>query len=390
VAGFPVTSTTGSAGTPLSSPSSPAAGKYPNLHRAIADVLNGAQDRTILFVGDSHTYGYTSVIGPFSQTLFSQMVTFFSSMAGVTAQQGLIIPPGSTSSTLDARWTVAGTWSIAGTLATPRGWGGLASATSTNLAAFTSISINTAGLKYAPATSCDTFDVYYIDDPLNGTFQINIDGGANTTVGPSTSGIKKVTITGAVASNHVLNFNLTNIQFGVYIIGVDARLSTTPTLRLGNAGVNGSFSTGWASTGAVSASACITTYAPDVTVVCIGGNDIIVANPNTTAGQYITNLTTIANTAKLSGDVIFCGLVAQSPTAFTPNANPGLQSLNATVQSWAIGQGFGFIDLWDAWGGIPGQATLQTLGYYDAGGIEFTNRGYADRARILVQGLLAL
>jgi hypothetical protein len=369
------------------------AGKLPFLHRALANVLAGSlfggSDRTVLFVGDSHMYGATSLLNTASPAFMFAVMRGLFNAYGVNSQAGFVVPPPLFSPVQDNRFAlgVAG-WAPTGVAGIGLGGNGNGAMTSTTLS---------STFTYTPGvtTNLDTFDVYYAIGSGAGTFTFNVDGGANNTVNTSggSRSIGKSTITAAASSAHVLNFNVTAAGFGCTICGIDQRLSTTPTLRLGNAGVNAAHSTSWTNATAFPGNGpldVISAYAPDVSVICVGGNDVIVTQ--TPVSTYLANMTTLINRCKLSGDVVLVGLVPQSPAQFGANVNTQLQTLDLALKGLANSLGVPLIDAWNAWGGVAGFNTLFALGgYYDGIGAEFvTSAGYGDRARMFFEALVTL
>jgi lysophospholipase L1-like esterase len=148
---------------------------------------------------------------------------------------------------------------------------------------------------WTPAVQVDTFDIYYI----NGSFNANIDGGANTANTPGGVNVKKMTMTAALGT-HTLN--LTYVSGTVYVMGVDAYNSAVKQVSCWNWGYYGSDTTNWVtSTNLYDAVPAITFMAPDLSIIDLTINDIGNSVPVATAK---TNLQTVINTCRLSGDVI--------------------------------------------------------------------------------------
>lgn len=370
----------------------PSAYKHPYLHRAIAQPAGGVQDRKMLWIGDSHETGATNPIaGNVSLAMWLTIAQMLKANANCPCQLGGAIPNLSTTFT-DARWAQTGTDWTATSLGAHFGWGastfgGVVSSTVAN----NTLRFTPNALAATAALSYDTFDVYYLTG-TSSTFNINIDGGTAVSIGTGASpGIAILTVSAAAASNHVLNVSVTAAGLGVGIIFIEPRLSTTPTLRLAIAGVGSTTSINWSDTtsSAYGPLACIAAYNPDVVVFGIGADDILNATNFSTA-TLVNNLNAIVAACQVGGssDIVVMGIVQQSQSTF-PGTAANLQLFNNAEQAWAAQNGYPFVDVNTAWGGIAGMSQMQTLGYYDSVGTEFLPLGYADRGRLTADVLLA-
>ena len=232
---------------------------------------------------------------------------------------------------------------------------------------------------FTPGYNCDTFDVYYIDYG-NGAAQVSIDAGAATALtGTSTNTIKKITLTAAAASNHVLNF-ATITANTVFIVCVDAYLSTTKQVRVANAGVSGSGATHWATANPnYSPADCIKAWAPDLSIIMLGIND---AGGARTAAQFHTDMLVTINAAKTSGDVVICSVI---PSQDGPT-NTLEAAYQADMKAYAAANNIGFLDIYARFGSY---ATANTAGLM-ANTLHPNGPGYADVAGAAYGALRAI
>jgi len=349
---------------------------YPSLHRAIADVVGTGVDRKLLLVGDSTTYGYEGLIGLGPAGMLTKLLI----AAGIPAALGLVIPPGDLGAAVnDTRWGVGTGWSNPGGA---QGWGSAA----TVWAAGGSTAADSLTFTPSGGYSYDTFDIYFVGNTLTGNVSVNVDGGTATVIDTTlgTNGLGKTTITCPAATNHVVNFGLTTTY--TYILGVEGYLSTTPKLRVANAGVDSTATGNWNGTaGNWSGLNCIEQYAPDVTIIDLGIND---ADTSVTLATYLTNLLAIVTAAKLSGDVI---IASPNPINPTETGNPGLlTSYVSALAGFCSTNDCGFLDLYNRWGGQNAWNVLDPLGWYYDNLHPSAAIGYPDIARAELAALVSL
>jgi hypothetical protein len=235
----------------------------------------------------------------------------------------------------------------------------------------------------------DTYDIYYLKFPGFGTVNATVTGGAATPINTAAAaGVGKVTVTGTAAVNQVLTFSTVTVG-QVVIFGVEPSLSTAKRLRIGNAGVTAASSASWIVPSAPNAGFgpldCIAAYAADVAIIMLGINDV---NSGVSLPQYLANLGVIANAcAFANGCDIF--LATEQPCQNGACNEAQLSSYFAALQSWATGKGYGFIDIFTAWGGVNGYNNLQPLGYYFDFIHPSQNIGYPDHGRFFADAILA-
>jgi lysophospholipase L1-like esterase len=352
----------------------PLAGNFPFLHRALGQVQAGLQDRTILHIGDSITEGVFADLG---MGPVPSMVKYFNG-AGINSQFGLS-GPAAASVTLgsDARWANGSGWTFVNPATLPPGWGNSG-------CAYQGATGAGGNLTYAPGTSSNQYDVYYYDPSTEG-FTVTATGGSPVVVTTGNTGtMKKVTcIAAATSAFNVVTFSAPT-GFGCTIYGVDARLTTTPTLRIGNVGAIGSTAFSWNnSTLGPSGAAMIGVYAPDVSIISLGVNDV---NTGVPVATYLANLAILANVCKASGDVFFWSEVPII-TSVVPLA--AQTAYYAALKGFCAANGYGFFDTYTAWGTAAKFAALNTDGYYVDNLIHPSVFGQNDLGRIIAQGLLA-
>jgi lysophospholipase L1-like esterase len=322
---------------------------FPYLHRALGSVLSGVGDRKLGLIGDSTTWGYGGVNGIGPANNLAKLLT----AAGIPAALGLTVPVFPAAAAFpDTRWSVGTGWSQV----IESGW---------SFGGFNSTYVGASGagpntLTFTPSGGYqyDTFDVWYIAAPALGSFTMDVDGGISMVVITTGSpAIAKATIKGSASATHVLKIGSVT-PGGVLIVGIEPSLSTTPRLRIANMGVGGSTSTTWSMTtpGGYSSIDAIRAYAADVWIINLGVND---ASDTVTSALYLADLHTIAQACALSGDVFVASPVPSGTSATTLEA-----AYAAALPAFCASNGYGFIDLFDRWGGAAAFGKLQPLGYY--------------------------
>jgi lysophospholipase L1-like esterase len=368
----------------------PSAKKFPWLHRAISQVLGGMQDRKILLIGDSVTAGSFStapvLVGQGTSAAMAKVLA----IAGVPAAEGLSIPQFNASAGADPRWSLGAGWAYDGSLSAHQGWGGYNAAFSASAGASPLVFTPVAKPFTIPA-NYDSADIYYSNPGALGGFSVNFNGGGNTVISGSTAGIFKTTVTGAAVATPAINM-LTVTGFGATILGVECYLSTQPTLRIANAGVTGATAASWIdnTTPALSPLACLLAYAPDVALIGLGVNDMN-TGPVSTFLANMASLATACQALPNPCDVVVWSEEPGNPTSGAVTQYAALSSVGwANLAALATAKGWGYIDLFDSWGGAAGFAQMNTDGYYADGVIHCSSTGLNDQGRNLATGLLAL
>lgn len=334
--------------------------RYLNTRKAFAGALAGTRAGKILCVGDSTTWGRLS--GTTGNPSDGYPHWLEKLLGGVP---GLAIPPANVPLT-DPRWVAGTGWSIA-----PFGFA--------NGAAYLASAGAVGALTFTPGVLCDTFDVYWLGGPSNGTVQASVGGATATAVVTTnaTPGWYKTTVTApGLAVGHTLTFQTVTTN-PVYIAGVSAYDSTTPGLRIGNAGVSGTTSALWADATARSSLNGIRAVAPDLTIVMLGIND---AGASVSVATWEANITAIVQAAQESGDVLLMSVVPSQSGVKAPIELTYQQALGELADSLDCG----WVDIWTLFGGS--YATANALGYM-ADSDHPTPLGYAVIARAVGEAL---
>lgn len=313
--------------------------KLPNWRKAVAKVRRGTANARLLCVGDSTTAGYlgsvstSNGLGAYPVQLASQLTA-----RGLTANSHNFIgnknwPSGGLGGN-DSRLTTSG--SISQTIKSAGGY----------LMNWTAA----GGLTFTPTASVDTFDVWYVQNAA-GSFTINLDGGANTTVNTAgTTNLLKATITGSLGA-HTLN--LAWVSGTIFILGVEAYNSAAKEVSVLNSGAYGWIASDW-NPGSVTSkwqsANAISAISPDLTIICLTIND---ANTPTSESTYKTNLQIIIDAAKVTGDVI---LMTGVPTSRAAQPN-----IERYMRELAVLNDVPLIDLSARWSNYT---TSNALGFY--------------------------
>lgn len=355
--------------------------------RGYNNMLNGVRPAKVLCVGDSTTRGYGQGVdgvgwpGDVAPVLNGR---------GFSTAKGLCIPEfNRLAQTADPRIAYGANWSLFGSLHSGEGWG--------SCNPLWQGAVGAGALTFTPGTACDRFDIYWFGYVANhGTVQASIDGQAATAIntsGQAAAGIYKTTVTATngVQTNHVLS--LANVTLNnVFICGIEAYNGTTPQVVIGNAGVNSSFASGsggWNVGGSAALNQgpldCIKAYNPDLSLIMLGVND---ANSLSASSATVTAAITGIGLACANGggSVI---LMSPLPEQNTQAGYGLLAGYQTALASLAATNGWGFIDIFNRWGGNGGYATLNPLGwYFDS--VHPDQVGYWDIATTVATALMAI
>lgn len=353
----------------------PSAGKYPILHRVIASVLSGHADQKVLMVGDST---YLGIFANYGQGPTPYIVKFLTA-DGIPSLFGLSGAPGT--GFTDARWSVGSGWSSGGAGST-NGWGG-------NGTGFFGANGASGALTYTPDVGTyDSFDIYYFTSIVTFGFKVNFNGGADTTVNADTgtTTVAKVTVSGSATAMPTCNIHTPS--GGAVIIGVEPRLSTSKHLYFANVGVSGSDTAGWTAAGTSPGYGpldCIKAYAPDLTIIGLGINDM---NTPISQSTYLANMAQIIAAAEVSGGVV---LATETPQSTSMLAQASQDAYWANLISYAKAQGLPLVDVYGAWGGAAAQSSLDAAGYFAGDHLHpGSSYGQPENGRTLASGLLTL
>jgi hypothetical protein len=203
---------------------------YRQIRKDIAAVLAGGRKRW-LFPGDSTTVGAgcgtgtNGLVGARSKNYVTKLAAALTALGiptyneAVFGDQNTFTGSAVAYTSYDPRWVIAGGFAV-NAVATlgQNAW----RSTSTG-----------ASISFTPGISFDTFDVYYIVSGGQGSFNVNVDGGANIGGATSTAGTAatgKATFSCA-AGTHTINLVTVDTSV-VSIIGIVPYLSTAAGIDL--------------------------------------------------------------------------------------------------------------------------------------------------------------
>lgn len=199
-------------------------------------------------------------------------------------------------------------------------------------------------LSFTPQGQIDTIIIWYLQQNANGSFTVDVDGGASlgTVSANGTSLVKSVTFTVAKGS-HTINLNSTGGAI-FFISGIIAYDSTAPAIDVIQTGQFGAKALDFTVTGqAYSPQTVLAALAPDLTIIDLTIND---SNAGTALSTYTTQIQTMITAAQLSGDVI---LMVGPPSNTTNATNGTLDQYISALRSLAISNNVGLIDIKQRW-----------------------------------------
>lgn len=325
--------------------------KLPRFSAALAKAKSGSRNCRIQLIGDSTSVGFGSTgagsYGPSGRlsalgNQFTRSLNTLNMAANNHAVFGTnAIGTPAQVSTFDPRLVFTGTWS-SGIFDGGFTGGSCFQATTTANLAFTPTA---AG---ADSANVDTFVIWYIQSATAGTFNWNVDGGANTliTATNATPLMRSVTVSAGAPGAHTLN--LSWVSSNMWILGIEAYDSTTKSIQLLNTAIGGSrastFLNPTSNVQPWSIVNGISTIAPDLTIIQLTINDCSNTSFATQLDAYRTNISRIASIVSATGDVI---LRTGFPSAITFNALTSLGNQRAycdVVRDIAQDNGYGFDD----------------------------------------------
>lgn len=282
----------------------------PRWSTAVDRVRAGTGSAKVLCIGDSTTAGIGSA-GTFAaeQSWPSRLAIHLNRTLAKTSW-GLAIPPSSTSSTTDSRWTLGTGWkhtTLAGI-----GLGGK------NTAYQGSPGVSTLTF-LDPRIGVNRYDIYYVTNTSSsGTFTARVGTGTpvvvNTIAG--TAGLAKVTVTGpSLSSTTPLTITNTGVSGEVWIVGVDPYGDGESRITVGNAGASGSSTATWLQQNSGSDKwnvfSFLPLYQPDLTIIDLGIND----SPDVSVADYISRINTLVTAARNAGSAVLMKTMIPSQPA---------------------------------------------------------------------------
>lgn len=323
--------------------------------------LKGVKEGTkllsrIVCNGDSITFGAFSngsTTGDYKTNSYPSRLAFYLKSAGYSAQSQSFIGGGNstTQNVFNNDGRVVGTGS-ATTTGGPLTLGG-------NMP----IVANSVGnIAFTPLIQVDTFNVWTVRSPGNGSATIDIDGINTTTINSTgTLLIVKTTITASLGF-HTFNFTwLSGANSDV--IAIESYNSASPTISVMNAGFPGGTTVQMAAAtnNYDSANVVQNVFAQDLTIHSSGVNDW---RTGSTVAGYLTNLTSVVTKELASGGDVFI----VSP----PPSNPGFlgapsqavqQTFVDAMAGLAVAKNCLFIDVFTLFGSSWATANSNGLMY---------------------------
>lgn len=329
---------------------------------ALNALKNGSKDARLLFVGDSTTWGKggsNHAEATYTTSVPALVSSLLRPICGL-AQLGAAIAYGADADQIDDRWIIGAGW------AENQGFG---------------IGIwdghNATGiLTFSSTVPCDSFDVYYIGFPAGGTATMAATGGipVNVNMLNNNPGIYKQRVTaGSLASSNQLSIAVGSAP-NVNIISIEPTRTDAHSLHVGNYGFSGaatpqfvSFPNDYGSIPFIKA------YAPDLTIISLGLNDM---NSGVSADTYKANLQMLITAAQVSGDVVL--------TTFPPSQQAALFSQEpgfvAAMKAVAATNNLGVIDVFANFGSAYNQPLMSDP-------VHPNNAGYAQWAQLTARAI---
>lgn len=282
------------------------------LKTGVDRVLAGTGPAKILCIGDSTTAGMGS----------STVATVANNMAWpavlsrlihrnlAPSQYGGSMPPANGHDTEDNRWTLGIGWSRTGLAGI--GLGGRRTAWQGNP--------GSGDLTFLdPRIGADRYDIYFVKGSGTGTITAQVGTGTPVVVATAaaTRSIGKITVSGTgVSTSTPVRISNTGASGTIQVIFVEPYRSDDHRIRVANAGVSGSDSSGWLEMNGGDSSwnvlGFLPAYAPDLTIIDLGIND----SPGTAVADYVARMQTIASAAVAAGSaVMFKTMVPSAPSS---------------------------------------------------------------------------
>lgn len=324
---------------------------------ARAGVLAGSANAKVLYIGDSKplgagcgtTDGSTFLVGAAALNKTKALSDLLVA-AGFPVSRQSVIPMNGLSTialqkSFDARVTGMTNWVVSsGTFISLAG----------NVAQLATANVD--NFSFSPAGIVDTVDVLYIQGATVGHFTLD-DGGATLVDvnGAGTNLLKRVSqALSSRAAGKTINLKRTTaVAQSIYIAGIIAYDSTIKSIELINAGRFGSKTADWNVTAQPwSPVGAIGVYAPKLTFIALGANDL---NTGVAPATGSTNLQALVTAAKVSGDVVIVNpATGQRPAWGTAGAQAAWRDMLLTL---AIANNCPMIDEDELWGGYTGDST---------------------------------
>lgn len=342
---------------------------------ALANVMNGSANAKLAFLGDSTTAGAfaSGVIWSGNRTLaVPARIAAMLTARGINAQQGSTFCDAGTTDAAsfalyDTRWVLGAGWT---TQLLTGGCGGTAlthNAASTTTAAFT------------PTAAFDTIEIWTVTNPAYQDFTVNVDGGASLgTIDASQAlSILKTTYTVAL-STHTVNIQKSAGNAALtHIIGINTYDSATKAVQVWNMGYGGSTSAFWgtSTTSVWLAPQMVATYAPDMSVICLGINDWIAA---VSAATFKTQMQVLIDKALISGSAMLV-TSAWSQIGYNGATQANMDAIVTATRELAVTNNLPLLDISKR---LVNYSDANSYGFY-GDGAHPDKTGYQDWANAL-------
>lgn len=358
----------------------------PKWRAALAKVKSaagGTYNCKLLCMGDSTTFGVGSngtSTGNLKPLAWPTELASLMNNAGINAHSNSWMASGGgaaggTSQTNDAndsRISVTGGW--AKTATTLSFIGGCPYSGST-----------TGTINFTPTVNVDTFKVYYYQTGGGGTFSYQIDSGAATNQSTAgASAIQSVVISAGSLGSHTCTINWVNsTSINPIILGMEAYDSSKNWVDVINAGWPVSRLSDWSQGASVfynPTQGGISGFAPDLTIIDLGINDLGAGNP---IAQMLVNLKSIIAKCQLSGDVVIQSFnPCNTPVSATNYPLAEQTAWQQALASFCNSNNIPYLDIMGRMGGGSNWSANNTNGYmFD--GLHPNNVGYYDKAQAI-------
>lgn len=342
---------------------------------AFANVRAGAANAKIAFAGDSTLLGAWAegVIWAGNRPFcFADLVANRLTAMGINSQKGSIFGDGNMSAAnLDLYDTrvVSGTWSAASITGIPGG------------RTISSTTASVAPFNFTPAGSIDTIETWTVTNAAYQDFEVAVDGGATISTVDASQAVSILKTTSACALGaHTVNIRKSAANAAqTHILGINCFDSTVKAVQCWNMGYASGTSALWGTTTSSVwlAPNLLATYAPDLTVICVGINDWIAA---VSAATFKTNMQVLITKALISGSVI---LVTPPPTdlAYGGMSLANMEALiNATFELASENN----VPVCDLYSRLENYTSGNALGFY-GDQIHMDKTGYHDAVDLLME-----
>jgi lysophospholipase L1-like esterase len=218
-------------------------------------------------------------------------------------------------------------------------------------------SSGTSAISYTPYSSVDTWDIYYVAYNAGGILSFTVDGGAeiaNIDTTNASTLVQFFTLT-VPAGTHRLD--ITRTSGTPIVLAAIGRTAATKQIKVYNGGYGGATTNTFVGGGASSYNPrqMFKTLAPKLSIISLTIND---ANTLTNTTTYTTQLSTLIDDGKISGDV----LLMDGPPSQASTVPVATQlTYRNIMKSLAVSKNCVMLSLTDRWGSWEAK---NPLGWY--------------------------